>query len=251
MPDTQPHYHPCPPCPPNEDMRIEAVTTYVGFDDILDVTLARNHGQVDTFIVVTSHDDRKTQMVARKHSAICVESDLFTKNGRNFNKGAAINQGMSHFQYHGWRMHLDVDIVLADSFRRVLFNHTALDTQCIYGCDRIDVIGEQELQKIALQHRFRFLMYSSIRRPIGARFISSLYGYVPIGFFQMWHATQQRDYPYSLGNACHDDVLFAAQWPELNRRVLPSSVCYHLRPNHSGKWGENWNGRTQARLKGR
>ena len=130
--------------PPNpESLRIEAITTCVGFDDILDITLGLNHPHLDTMIVITSHDDKKTQHVAQKHGAVCVQTDLFKKNGRNFNKGAAINAGMARYQYHGWRLHLDSDIILPDNFRRMLFNHTHLDENCIYGADRIDVIGKE------------------------------------------------------------------------------------------------------------
>ena len=63
-----------PPSP--ESLRLEAVTVCVGFDDVLDVTLALNHPHVDTMIVVTSHDDRRTHRVARKHGAICVQTDI-------------------------------------------------------------------------------------------------------------------------------------------------------------------------------
>ena len=100
--------------------KIEAVTTCVGFDDILDETLPLNYPHLNTMIVITSHDDKKTKMVAQKHGAICVETDLFKKNGRKFNKGAAINAGFDRFQYYGWRMHIDSDIILPDNFRRLL-----------------------------------------------------------------------------------------------------------------------------------
>ena len=130
------------PDPYAEDsQRLEAVTVCIGFDDVLDQTLAMNHPHLDTMIVVTSREDRRTQLVAQKHSAICVTTDLHRKNGRSFNKGAAINAGFGHYQWHGWRMHLDADIILPDNFRRLLFNHTHLDRLCLYGADRVDVIG--------------------------------------------------------------------------------------------------------------
>src|ERR1700692_824170 len=111
-----------------ESLRLEALTASVGFDDLPDLTLPLNHPHLDTLIVVTTHDDRRTQQVAQKHGAICVQTDLFTKNGRHFNKGAAINAGLGRFQYHGWRLHLDSDIILPDKFPCVLFKHTALAT---------------------------------------------------------------------------------------------------------------------------
>jgi hypothetical protein len=234
-----------------EALRLEAVTVCVGFDDFLDVTLALNHPHLDTMIVVTSHDDRKTQQVAKKHGAICVQTDLFRKNGRHFNKGAAINAGMNHFQFHGWRIHLDSDIVLPDNFRRILFNHSHLDASAIYGADRVDVVGRAAVHKLRTtlpQHAWSCFIEARHQAPTSPRYVDPLHGYIPIGFFQLWNARTQKDYPYSLGSAAHDDVMFAAQWPAAYRRLLPSAICYHLcaQPPH---WGENWDGhRRQPRF---
>ena len=246
-----------------ESRRIEAVTTCVGFDDMLDLTLGLNHPQVHHFIVVTSHDDRKTEQVCHKHSATCVKTDLFRKNGRSFNKGAAINAGFDYFQYHGWRLHLDSDIVLPDNFNRMLFNHTHLDRDCLYGTDRVDVIGEAEIKKVLdVRHKMPQHAHQSGVSPVhgghvfspqpsssSTRFVCKLRGYCPIGFFQLWHASKHRAYPYSLGTAAHDDVMFAQSWPESHRRLLPSVFTYHISAEPP-YYGQNWDGRRrQPRLK--
>ena len=245
-----------------EALRLEAVTTCVGFDDMLDVTLGLNHPHLDTMIVVTSHEDRATQLCCQKHSVICVVTDLFQKNGRTFNKGAAINAGFDRFQYHGWRLHLDVDIILPDNFRRVLFNHTHLDRAAIYGASRRDIVGAPELEQYLRarltipQHAFQSGvstehgggMPQSGPSASSAQYVDSLRGYCPIGFFQLWHASQQREYPYSLGTACHDDVIFAQSWPQSQRHLLPSVACYHL-VSRLPYYGENWDGvRRQPRF---
>jgi hypothetical protein len=180
----------------------------------------------------------------RSMAPCLVQTDLFKKNFRNFNKDAAINQGFGHFQYHGWRMHLDSDIVLPPNFRRILFNHTELDRNCIYGMDRIDVIGADELERIFLrdpQHG-SFLVNPQHPRAISPRYVDPLRGYVPIGYFQLWHAASQKPYPYSLGSAAHDDVLFASQWSRKHRHVVPTGLCYHL-VSTPPKIGENWDGK--------
>ncbi len=242
-----------PPPTPCDELRLEAVTVSVGFDDLLDISLQLNHAHLDTMIVVTSHNDKKTQNVCAKHGAFCVPTDLISKNGRNFNKGAAINAGFGYFQYRGWRMHMDSDIALPDNFRRLLFNHTHLDKQAIYGCDRVDVIGTKEIDHLRLtgtvqQHQHRCLMEAPVDRANGARFISTLHGYLPLGYFQLWHSSCQKGYPYSLGSAAHDDTMFSALWPHSHRHILPSGVVYHLCPQKP-KWGENWDGRKSQRLK--
>ncbi len=237
-----------------EYLRLEAVTISVGFDDLLDITLGHNHPHFDTLIVVTSHMDRRTQAVARKHGAICVLTDLFNKNGRLFNKGAAVNAGFDYFQYNGWRLHLDSDIALPDNFRRVLFNHTHLETHCLYGADRFNVIGPKKIKSLKdgklSQHHHRLLLgESGENHPLGHRLLCSLRGYLPLGFFQMWHSSTQKPYPHSLGTAAHDDMMFSALWPEHARRHLPSVICHHLCPAQP-KVGENWDGmRKQPRLK--
>lgn len=236
-----------------EALRLEAVTVSVGFDDMLDHTLGINHPQLDTLIVVTSHADKKTQAVARKHGAVCVPTDLVKKNGRNFNKGAAINAGFNYFQFHGWRLHLDADIALPADFRRRLFNHHHLDRDCIYGADRVDVIGTKALYELRShgrhQHQHGCIVHARSDTPIGARFVDTLHGFCPIGYFQLWHSTCQQPYPYSLGTAAHDDVMFAALWPQSQRRLLPGIFVHHLCAAPP-KWGENWDGhRKQPRLK--
>lgn len=229
-----------------ESLRLEIVTTCVGFDDILDVTLTKNHAHADNYIIVTSHEDTKTQKLARKHGAMCVQTDLFKKNGRKFNKGAAINAGFDYFQYHGWRMHMDGDIVLPDNFRRVLFNHSHLERYCIYGADRFNVIGNDAINRFLKsndrQHKDSLLVgENSNDVNLSHRLVCNLRGYLPVGFFQLWHASAQKPYPYSLGTAAHDDMMFSALWPIHCRRHLPSVICYHLCPSMP-QIGENWDG---------
>jgi len=240
--------------PAIDSLRLEAVTACVGFDDILDFTLSANHPHVDTLIVVTSHDDRATHAVARKHGAICVQTDLFQKNGRRFNKGAALNAGLARCQYRGWRLHIDADIALPDNFRRVLFNHTHLDKSCLYGMDRIDVIGRDAWNALRArlaakpQAHERCFIHPSHDAPLSPRYVDTLRGYVPIGYFQLWHASADKSYPHSLGSAAHDDVMFADRWAAQHRRLLPTRVCYHLCARQP-KLGENWDGRrTQPRF---
>lgn len=240
-----------------EALRLEAVTVCVGFDDLLDYSLSLNHGHFDHYIVVTSHDDKKTHMVAAHHGVTCVPTDLFTKNERVFNKGAAINAGFNYFQYHGWRLHIDSDIVLPNKFRQILFNHSHLEQDCLYGADRVDIEGNDipslrdHIHDVP-QHRLRFLVDPShdrrLNAVLGGRMVTTLEGYTPLGFFQLWHASCQKRYPYSIGTAAHDDTMFSQLWPVSKRRLLPSVVCYHICPQGSG-WGKNWEGRKSERLK--
>lgn len=259
----------CPDPAPNdcESLRLEGVTVCAGFDDVLEQTLPLNHPHFDTLIVVTSHDDKATQALCRKHSVHCVPTDLMNKDDRAFNKGAMINAGFQYFRFAGWRVHLDVDIVLPDNFRRLLFNHTHLEKDCLYGADRVDVIGMEGLRALregrhqipqhanvtGLSSVHGGAVYADMPSATSARYVSPLYGYCPLGAFTLWNALHHKEYPYPSGNAAGDDIRFAALWPEAKRRLLPTVVTYHVN-SRPPNYGENWNGphhRGQPRLDGK
>jgi hypothetical protein len=233
--------------PPNfiqgikDELRLEAVVACVGFDDLLDVALRTNMAHVDTMVVVTSEKDASTRRVAEKHGATVVVSPLFERKGRVFDKGAALTHALHSCQYRGWKLMLDADIVLPAHFRRVLFNHTDLDKGAIYGADRINVIGLEELAAIQKVGQFdhTYLTLPEGARAIEKRVVHPLYGYIPVGYFQLFYG--EADYVSSKGTAEYDDVLFAARWPGVRRHILPTAVVYHLcveRPVYQ----ENWDG---------
>ena len=90
-----------------------------------------------------------------------------------------------------------------------------------------------------LQHRHHCLL-TPPPFPIGSRLVlREQGGYVPIGFFQLWHG---RRYPVRQGNAEHTDVLHALQWPRDKRRLLEEVFAVHLESERS-KMGANWSGR--------
>lgn len=241
---------------PNESLRLEAVCISTNYDELLDETLRDNVPQVDTLIVVTKHDDHKTQAVCKKHCTPCVVTDAFGKDNGKFNKGAALNVGFDHFRFYGWRMVLDTDIILPRKFRHVLFNYTVLDEACIYGADRVNIYTKEELalarggngtppieldSSIEWKHRSYLLVESPLDRSIGFRVVDPLQGWAPSGYFHLWHASQQKRYPTSLGTAAHDDASFANLWIASCRRLMPEVIVGHLCTK--GEDGDNWNGR--------
>jgi hypothetical protein len=224
-----------------DELRLEAIVACVGFDDLLDVCLKANMPHVDNMVVVTKESDHLTRKVASKHGAQCVITDLYTKNGKTFNKGAALTQGLQATQYHGWKLMLDADIVLPSHFRRVLFNNTDLDKYAIYGADRVNVIGLNELERLMKegQTEGNYLRMPPLTRAIEKRVLHELYGYVPVGYFQLFFGDKQ--YVWSKGTAEYDDVLFAVQWPGRQRHILPTAVVYHLCAGEPS-YQENWDG---------
>ncbi len=156
-----------------------------------------------------------------------------------------------YYDFSPWRAQLDADIILPDNFRRMLFNNSHLERSCLYGADRMDVIGREEMKAVFdyrhPQHTEGVFLHPKHPRALSPRYVDKLHGYVPLGYFGLWHASTQKPYPYSLGDASHDDIAFGILWPESCRRLLPSALLYHL-CSEPPKLGQNWEKRTSKRL---
>ena len=226
-------------------MYLEAVVVCVNYSDFLAVTLPKNIELVDRLVVVTSPDDRATIRLCDKYSVDCIKTDVMYDSGDKFNKGRAINLGLSNLRHNGWIMHLDADILLPHRFRNAL--HMAkLDKRYLYGCDRLNSKSyenwERHKGQTVPQHQWRFMVTPQEAFPVGSRLLHLEYGYCPIGYFQLWNSAVRRQYPIVCGSAEHSDVLFAVQWPREQRILLPEFFCYHLE-SESPPMGANWDGR--------
>ncbi len=243
-------------------MRIEAVIICSNYSDFLKHTLAENIQQLDDVLVVTTPEDRETQKLCSKYSIQCIPTTVFTEYGDAFNKGRAINLGLSNLRKSDWLLHIDADIVLPKDFRR-LIEKSLLDPKNIYGADRMNVYGYESWMKLKplLDHHYDSRWFidpgfchqkketEGIDIRMGARVIHEEHGYVPIGYFQLWHKTAGKKYNHKLGEAAGSDVLFPAQWPRANRVLLPDVTVYHLDSETTHGIGTNWKGR-KSRLFG-
>lgn len=226
-------------------MKLEGVTVCVNYADFLAHTLPDNLQHFDRFVVVTHPSDKATQALCTKFGVDCIKTEVMHDDGDKFNKGRCANLGLSHLRHDGWIVHLDADIVLPHRFRPMLA-HAKLDTTNLYGADRLNCPSYETWQacrqKLVPQHQWRFLVTPVGEFPLGSRLLHQEYGWCPIGYFQMWHASQQRSYPINHGSAEHSDVLFAVQWPRPKRILLPEFFVTHLESGAS-EFGANWQGR--------
>lgn len=235
-------------------MKIEMIIVCKDYSDFLAETLPQNIDQVDDIIVVTHPDDKKTQSLCAKYSIECVQTTAFHENGDPFNKGRAINIGLDHSKRDGWLLHADCDIVLPKNTKRLL-EHADLNPKNIYGADRVNVYGWEAWQqlkpKLMPSHQSRWFVdpgFCHQEEPqhgtrFGARVVHMEHGWVPIGFFQLWHGSSPYRYNYKRGAAAGTDILFPAQWPRENRVLLPEIVCFHLDSEYTHGIGTNWKGR--------
>jgi len=237
-------------------MRIEAVTVCIGYGDILSHTIVENQHLVDHLVVITSPDDDETRAVCRRHSVHHVLSEEHRRGGP-FNKARLIQRGFDQIRGDEWILHLDADIVLPRKFRDLL-DMAHLDPACIHGADRCNLIGFEAWQTLKRDKgcwdNHSYQNHLRIIENVGTRWCSSLHGYVPIGFFQLFHGEAARDrgihirtYPYHHGDAARADVQFALQWDRRQRVLLPEVVVLHLE-SQATKLGANWEGRTTQRF---
>lgn len=235
-------------------MKVEVIIVCKEYSDFLSETLHQNADQVDDIVVVTSHEDQKTQAVCAKYSVECVKTAAFTEGGSTLNKGQCINIGMDHCKRDGWLLHMDADMVLPRDFKRLL-GKSHLDAKNIYGADRINVYGWDAWQALKpklmpgyssrwfIDPGFCHANPAPVGTRFGARIIHMEYGWVPIGFFQMWWGASPNRYNYKRGAAAGTDIMFPIQWPRENRILLPEIVCFHLDSELTHQIGTNWKGR--------
>lgn len=233
------------------DNRIEAVCVCLNYADFLQATIPFTLPHVDRLVVVTSHADTATKEVCRKYSVECIVTDVFTEKGEQFNKGAAINVGLANLRQKGWILHLDADIVLPLTCRNML-DKSALQPDCIYGAERCDVTGWPAWRALRAnwhdnpQFSGRYILSTPPEYPVAANVIHKELGYVPIGYFQLWHSqfmqAHQLRYPEAGSNAATTDVEWAGRWPRKQRLLLPTVRVFHLR-SEAGDMRTNWNGR--------
>lgn len=239
-------------------MRLEAVIVCVNYADFLEHTLPDNLQQLDDIVVVTDHNDQETPKLCKKYSIECIKTAAFTERGHVFNKGAAINVALSHLRKREWLIHLDADIMLCRDFRRMV-DMAELDKKNIYGADRINVYGYDTWKELkpflenhysskwfvdpGLCHQKEATAEAMRNVRFGARVVHVQHGWVPIGYFQMWHKEAGVGYNYKVGAASGSDVMFPAQWPREKRVLLPEVVVYHLDSEPRHRIGTNWKGR--------
>jgi hypothetical protein len=241
-------------------MYVEAVVVCVNYADFLAHTLPASKGLFNNMVVVTDLGDADTARVCNKYNVRCIQTNAFYANGEGFNKGAGINEGLKALNLKGWVVQMDADIYLPPLTRHIM-DRLPLQQNKIYGIDRLmcqsyddwmfyreDWPSVHELWTFAHLNAF----------PAGSRIVQygdyledgvPPDGWVPIGFFQLWHpgASGIRSYPDQHAAADRTDVLHAKKFDRTHRELIPELVAIHL---ESAKvdMGENWNGRRTPRF---
>ncbi len=228
-------------------MQIEAVTVCVDYSDFLAHTLPLNKPHFARWVIVTAPHDRATQRLCAHHNVECRVTEAFYRHGERFNKGRGINIGLAALGKRDWLLHLDADIALPPRTREMLAR-AKLDAKTLHGIDRLmcdDFAAWTRYQREPIP-QFENQVFVHLRPfRVGTR-VAKLDrgGYVPIGFFQLWHSSTGRlKYPEHHETAARSDMLFALQWPRAQRQLIPEVVGIHLASGAGMPMGANWNGR--------
>ena len=205
---------------------VKGIVVCVDYDDYLAITLPRNARHLTNVLVVTSPEDVRTQAVVKSvPSARCFVTDAFTRGGKRFNKGAAMEEGFDAIGRDGWTLIHDADTLLPDS---VTFDD--LDPTMIYGAPR-RLCDLQSPPHESAWKRF------PISRETG----------LP-GYFQLFHGSAIRNvrpwYDVNSNHAGIGDARFHGHWTTDRKKWLPMEVL------HLGPRDVNWFGRASARLDG-
>lgn len=240
---------------------LEVVTVCVGYADFLQETAKWNAGLFDRWIIGTLASDEQTRWVCNKFNLECFVSEdvkIHTKDGKGFNKGRLVERLLQQTSNQGWRLHMDCDIALTHRFRHLL-NVAELDESFIYGCDRGNLHSWEDWQKLIASgymqggswaYHCQNSFPKNVKLDVGDRFVHPKMGFVPIGFFQLWHSSQDewngirhKTYPTEHSSASRTDVQWGLKWDRHKRAVIPEVIAIHLESEKVPK-GTNWNGRT-------
>lgn len=230
-------------------MKLEAVTVCVDYADFLAEAARHNRHLFERWVIVTGPDDKATIELCRKFDLQCLVSGEVA--GGNFNKGRAISLGLHQLSTECWVCHLDADIVLPSTTLGML-QVADLDPSCLYGVDRVCLHSWEEWKRVeasghlAAQHGYEMVSFVPPGE-LAPRIRKGPFGYVPIGYFQLWYhtardGTPRKDYPHTDSDAAHSDIKFALQWDRRRRVLLPEVFAVHLESERVD-YGANWKGR--------
>jgi hypothetical protein len=238
-------------------VKIEAVTVSVGYADFLREVIPYNLQHLDRWLIVTDARDQATREVCRQHNLEFLATDDFYRDGAGFDKARGVDRGMQLLAHDDWVLHLDADVVLPPHTRHTL-RAADLDRRSIYGADRVMVRGWDRWQRLKASgflERVGRSYHHNVCFPggfdVGARWADPYHGYVPIGFFQLFHreatlfrGIRTRRYScHGHSDAARTDVQFSLLWDRRRRALVPELVVLHLESEDSST-GANWSGRT-------
>lgn len=222
---------------------MNAALVCVDYADLLEVTLPYNRHHFDDVLVITVKDDPCIQ-IAKRYRCHIHTTDAFYRDGADFNKWLALEEGLNLFGRSGWLCLMDADVLWPTKIEfnsnqggsfpnRGIRNRVGLIKGKLYVPRRrilsnvtAAIPPESEWSKLSLFNELEFAGYSQI-----------FHCDDPVLGEPPWHETNWR-------HAGGADSFFQAKWQEQDK-IRPAFKVLHL-----GTPGQNWCGRASQRRDG-
>jgi hypothetical protein len=205
------------------DKKLDVIIVSVNYNDYLLTTLSHNINIFENMTVVTSADDLMCQEICKKFEVKCLITDVMYENGDKFNKGKAINFGISSIVNPDLILLLDSDIIVTEKI-----DLSNLDDDALYTSSRWICKTYQKLKEWQENKDFELFKRDNDK------------GW---GFFQLFNKDLipgDKPFPENSPNASMSDLMFRDKFP--NRKSIELNVI------HLGDPSVNWNGRKTSRF---
>jgi len=230
---------------------LSLLITCVNYSDYLDCTLKYNLEIFDNIYIVTTPDDENTINIINKYNNTNKIKQLTTNifyddiNGSKpvFNKGGALNYGLSQISYRDWLLIGDADIIYPQKLNSII---DSLDKNYLYGMYRYPIVNADSVDSAVATLNSEISSKNFINDNklwVGER-QRLLIGYCKLFNFESVYI-QNKSLIYPNGKSCqHVDTQFSRSYfSKRQRKVLD---LYYL---DLGKSYVNWYGRKSEKFK--
>lgn len=238
-------------------MKLEGVCVCSNMGDFLAHTIPFNKYVFNKLVVVTGTKDEHVADICQYHNILCVKTNVLDE---SFNKGLAINAGLSYLDRSDYLCHFDCDILFPPR-ARYMMEIAKLREDTLYGVLRQMVpsyaafaewlthpIVEAECD--IYLHNKAFPIGTQIGKLSKDPNDPSDLGWLPCGYTQIWNEKDgnHRKYPEEHNTYARSDLQFAYQWDRKHRALIPEFSVLHLQTDDNVKQGINWSGRKTRRF---
>jgi hypothetical protein len=209
----------------SREKKLDVLIVSVNYNDFLLTSLPYNKKIFDNITVVTSTDDLMCQKICEKFRVNCLITDVMYDSDSKFNKGKAINYGLSQIENKDLILILDADIIVTEKIELNQLDDESLYTSGRWICETY--------------HRFQ-----NWEKSKDTNDLNKWENDRGFGFFQLFNSNNQilngNFYPENFKDASMSDLVFRDKFT--SRRSIENKII------HLGEAYTNWSGRKTARF---
>ena len=224
---------------------LNLLITCVNYSDYLSYTLPYNVTIFDNIYIVTTEQDKDTHRVINKLNSIkqnitTLYTNIFFEDGpwgkTHFNKGGALNFGLSNIEHKDWIIIGDADIIYPSN----IINHLPnLEIECLHGMYRYKINKGEDILEAIKSYETEEVYNTHLNDAI-VQYGQRKHGI--IGYCQLFNFSSsciKNGFSYPQGpTAFAVDTQFSRGYFPRKYRRLNKNYCLHL-----GETCINWKGR--------